>query len=66
VPVERLVHFPEAASALGFKDTRAVAKLCKRHGVPVLRLNRRTNATTESGYALLLERVTDMEGSDVA
>lgn len=54
MPIERLVHFPPAAAALGLKDTRAVAKLCKRYRIPILRLNRRTNAMTETGYALLL------------
>ena len=60
--LERLVHFPPAASALGLKDTRAVAKLCKRHDIPILRLNRRINAITESGYALLLARILAQSG----
>jgi hypothetical protein len=64
MPLERTVHFPSVATALGFKDTRAVGKLCERHSIPVLRVNRRINATTESGYALLLARMT--ENADVA
>ena len=36
--MERLYHFPPVAAALGFKDTRAVAKLCERHGIPILRV----------------------------
>lgn len=57
--MERLYHFPPVAAALGFKSTRAVAKLCERHGIPVLRVNRRINAMTESGYAMLLARMTE-------
>jgi hypothetical protein len=57
---ESLHHFPKLAAAMGFQSTRAVKHLCRRYQIPVVRLNRRMNALTDSHYRLLLDRMTTL------
>jgi hypothetical protein len=59
MPIESLVHFPDVAAALGFKDTRAVKVLCRRYAVPVIRLNRRDRAIRTTDYQVLLARMSN-------
>jgi hypothetical protein len=59
--LDPLLHFPIIADALGFESTRAVKRLCERHEIPVIKLNKRVNALRASDYELLLQRASQLE-----
>lgn len=58
---EDLIHFAQAKQKSGFRTTKSLVSACQRHGIPIVRFNRRVFALKPSDYELLLRRASGTE-----